>query len=42
MGFQIQAQVALSDENYIHTIVPQVALTIAEINNIDCSTIRLR
>ncbi len=39
MGFQIQAQVALSDENYIHTIVPQVALTIAEINNIDCSTI---
>ncbi|KZS38233.1 hypothetical protein AWE51_19545 [Aquimarina aggregata] len=39
MGFQIQAQVALSDENYIHTIVPQVALTIAEINNVDCSTI---
>ncbi len=39
VGLQIQAQVVLSDENYIHTIVPQVALTIAEINTIDCSNI---
>ncbi|WP_109302183.1 DUF6443 domain-containing protein [Aquimarina sp. AU474] len=39
VGLQIQAQVVLSDENYVHTIVPQVALTIAEINNVDCSNI---
>ncbi len=39
VGLQIQAQVVLSDENYVHTIVPQVALTIAEINSVDCSNI---
>ncbi|WP_160112005.1 DUF6443 domain-containing protein [Aquimarina sp. AU58] len=39
MGVNLQAQVVLSDKNYIHTTVPQVALSIAELENVNCSNI---
>ncbi|WP_035093756.1 DUF6443 domain-containing protein, partial [Aquimarina macrocephali] len=39
IGWNLQAQVVLSDKNYIHTTVPQTALTIAEMENVNCSTI---
>ncbi|WP_109098386.1 DUF6443 domain-containing protein [Aquimarina sp. AU58] len=39
IGWNLQAQVVLSDKNYIHTTVPQVALTIAEMENVNCSNI---
>ncbi|WP_271766760.1 DUF6443 domain-containing protein [Aquimarina algiphila] len=40
MGVQIQAQVVLSDKNYVHTTVPQTAVTIAEMHNVNCSNIK--
>ncbi|WP_108808290.1 DUF6443 domain-containing protein [Aquimarina spinulae] len=39
IGWNLQAQVVLSDKNYIHTTVPQVALTIAEMESVNCSNI---
>ncbi|MBG6133197.1 RHS repeat-associated protein [Aquimarina sp. EL_43] len=39
MGLNLQAQVVLSDKNYVHTIVPQTAMTIAELENVNCSNI---
>ncbi len=39
LGWNLQAQVVLSDKNYIHTTVPQVALTIAELENVNCANI---
>ncbi|WP_025664479.1 DUF6443 domain-containing protein [Aquimarina megaterium] len=35
----LSAQVVLSDKNYVHATVPQTALTIAEIENVNCSNI---
>ncbi len=37
MGLQIQAQVVLSDKNYVHTTVPQTAVTIADMENVSCA-----
>ncbi|WP_160114131.1 DUF6443 domain-containing protein [Aquimarina sp. AU119] len=37
MGLQVQAQVVLSDKNYVHTTVPQTAVTIADIENVSCT-----
>ncbi len=39
LGWNLQAQVVLSDKNYIHTTVPQVGMTIAELENVNCATI---
>ncbi|MBG6130719.1 MULTISPECIES: DUF6443 domain-containing protein [unclassified Aquimarina] len=39
MGLKLQAQVVLSDKNYVHITVPQTALTTAEMENVNCSTI---
>ncbi|WP_082994713.1 DUF6443 domain-containing protein [Aquimarina megaterium] len=39
MGLNLQAQVVLSDKNYVHTTVPQTAMTIAELENINCTNI---
>ncbi|WP_074406964.1 DUF6443 domain-containing protein [Aquimarina megaterium] len=38
-GWHLSAQVVLSDKNYVHTTVPQTALTIAEMENVNCSNI---
>ncbi len=37
MGLQVQAQVVLSDKNYVHTTVPQTAVTIADMENVSCA-----
>ncbi|TSE03178.1 DUF6443 domain-containing protein [Aquimarina algiphila] len=37
MGLQIQAQVVLSDKNYVHTTVPQTAVTITDMENVSCA-----
>ncbi|WP_282037038.1 DUF6443 domain-containing protein [Aquimarina algiphila] len=37
MGLQIQAQVVLSDKNYVHTTLPQTAITIADMENVSCA-----
>ncbi|WP_160114176.1 DUF6443 domain-containing protein [Aquimarina sp. AU119] len=37
MGLQIQAQVVLSDKNYVHTTVPQTAVKIADMENVSCA-----
>ncbi|WP_282079950.1 DUF6443 domain-containing protein [Aquimarina algiphila] len=37
MGLQMQAQVVLSDKNYVHTTVPQTAVTIADMENVSCA-----
>ncbi len=37
MGLQVQAQVVLSDKNYVHTTVPQTAVTIADMENVSCT-----
>uniref|UniRef100_UPI00054F0F6B DUF6443 domain-containing protein n=1 Tax=Aquimarina megaterium TaxID=1443666 RepID=UPI00054F0F6B len=39
MGLKLQAQVVLSDKNYIHTVVPQTPMIIAELENVNCSNI---
>ncbi|EZH73166.1 hypothetical protein ATO12_19360 [Aquimarina atlantica] len=39
LGWNLQAQVVLSDKNYIHTTVPQVGMTIAELENVNCANI---
>ncbi|WP_109851009.1 DUF6443 domain-containing protein [Aquimarina sp. AU58] len=39
MGLNLQAQVVLSDKNYVHTTVPQTAMTIAELENVNCTNI---
>ncbi|WP_271768684.1 DUF6443 domain-containing protein [Aquimarina algiphila] len=37
MGLQVQAQVVLSDKNYVHTTVPQTAVTITDMENVSCA-----
>ncbi|WP_282088455.1 DUF6443 domain-containing protein [Aquimarina algiphila] len=37
MGLQMQAQVVLSDKNYVHTTVPQTAVTITDMENVSCA-----
>ncbi|WP_282037322.1 DUF6443 domain-containing protein, partial [Aquimarina algiphila] len=37
MGLQVQAQVVLSDKNYVHTTVPQTAVKIADMENVSCA-----
>ncbi|WP_074408135.1 DUF6443 domain-containing protein [Aquimarina megaterium] len=39
IGWNLQAQVVLSDKNYIHTVTPQAAMTIAEMESVNCSNI---
>ncbi|WP_084050395.1 DUF6443 domain-containing protein [Aquimarina macrocephali] len=39
MGLKLQAQVVLSDKNYIHSTVPQTAMTIAQIEAVNCTNI---
>ncbi|MBG6130179.1 RHS repeat-associated protein [Aquimarina sp. EL_43] len=39
MGLKLQAQVVLSDKNYIHTVVPQTPMVITELENVNCSNI---
>ncbi|WP_106794770.1 DUF6443 domain-containing protein [Aquimarina sp. Aq78] len=39
MGLNLQAQVVLSDKNYVHVVAPQTPMTITELENVNCSTI---
>ncbi|WP_254519198.1 DUF6443 domain-containing protein [Aquimarina sp. Aq78] len=39
MGVNLQAQVVLSDKNYVHTTVPQVGMTIAQMEAVNCTNI---
>ncbi|WP_103863401.1 DUF6443 domain-containing protein [Aquimarina sp. I32.4] len=39
LGVNLQAQVVLSDKNYVHTTAPQTPVTIAELENVNCSNI---
>ncbi|WP_234420915.1 DUF6443 domain-containing protein, partial [Aquimarina sp. Aq78] len=38
-GVNLQAQVVLSDKNYIHSTVPQTAMTIAQMEAVNCTNI---